>query len=154
MQGVRRQWSAHAALIVTITSLVLWSAWELGRPETHPYGDLSRGSFTDHFSHLTTTRLFPRVGIDIWRKPTRDFGHRLTDAETRELPADIPAKGNNREVFAVDGWPIEKPLVASWTHLPRLHPPGDLMLIAPVALAYSFTSLSFTAANRLLNSLS
>lgn len=150
MKGARRLWSAHAALIVTITSLCLWSAWELGRPQTHPYGDLSRGSFTDHFSHLTTTRLFPLVGINIWTKPTRDFGRPLTDAETRRLPPDIPARGNNREVFAVDEWPIDKPLVASWTHLPRLHPPGDLVIIAPVALAYSVTSLSFTWANRLL----
>jgi hypothetical protein len=150
MQGARRLWSAHAALIVTITSLCVWSAWDFGRPETHPYGDLSRGIFTDHFSHLSTTRLFPRVGIDIWRKATRDFGRPLTEEETHQLPSDIPAKGNNREVFAVDGWPIDKPLIASWTHLPRLHPPGDLVLIAPVALAYSFTSLSFAGANRLL----
>lgn len=149
LSWARRLWSRHAALIVTLTSLFLWSAWQLGRP-LHPYGDLSAGSFTDHFSHLTTTRLFPRVGINIWRKPIRDHGRVLTESEARQLPPDIARNGMNREVFAVEGWPIQKPLVASWTHLPRLHPPGDLVLIAPVALAYSFTSLSFTGANRLL----
>ncbi|MEO6573473.1 MAG: hypothetical protein ABIP89_06520 [Polyangiaceae bacterium] len=149
MRLAQRLWSRHAALIVTLASLWLWSAWQLHRP-LHPYGDLSGGTFTDHFSHLTTTRLFPRVGIDIWRRPIREHGRPLTESEARSLPRDIPPKAANREVFAVDGWPIEKPIVASWTHLPRLHPPGDLVLIAPVALLYSFTPISFTFANRLL----
>jgi len=48
------------------------------------------------------------------------------------------------------GWPAEKPLVTSWPNNPRNYPPGDLLLVAPVAALYQQTSLSFTAANRLL----
>src|SRR5207253_1133840 len=33
---------------------------------------------------------------------------------------------------------------------PRPYPPGVLLLVAPVALAYHHTALSFSAANRLL----
>lgn len=99
---------------------------------------------------MNTTRLFPRVGLDLYRRPIRDHGHALSRAEQLALPRDIAARPNNCEVWGVDGWPKDKPLVASWTHRPRMHPPGDLILLAPAALAYHFTSLTFSGANKLI----
>jgi len=48
------------------------------------------------------------------------------------------------------GGPDDKPLTMSWYHLPRPYPPGVLLLVAPVALLYQFTPLSFQASNLLL----
>jgi hypothetical protein len=135
---------------LTVLSFVFWTLFVLLRPNQHPYADLSRGKFTDHFSHMNTTRLFPRVGLDLYRVPIRDHGHKLTLKEIFALPHDIPARPHNCEVFGVDGWPPDKPLMASWTHRPRMHPPGDLILLAPAAIAYSFTSLSFSGVNKLI----
>ncbi|HEX9105101.1 MAG TPA: hypothetical protein VF997_22975, partial [Polyangia bacterium] len=50
----------------------------------------------------------------------------------------------------VPGWPQGKPLVASWSHNPRLYPPGDMLLVAPFAALYHFTAVSFSAINRAL----
>jgi hypothetical protein len=135
---------------LTVLSFVLWALFVLLRPNQHPYADLSRGKFTDHFSHMSTTRLFPRVGLDLYRVPIRDHGHKLTFKEMMALPKDIPARPYNCEVFGVTGWPADKPLMASWTGRPRMHPPGDLILLAPAAIAYSLTSLSFSNANKLI----
>ncbi|MEO8874068.1 MAG: hypothetical protein ABI461_00655 [Polyangiaceae bacterium] len=141
--------SAAVALRLTILSFVFWASFVMLRAQ-HPYADLSRGKFTDHFSHMNTTRLFPRVGLDLYRRPIRAHGHALSRSEQLALPPDIPARPNNCEVWGVDGWPKDKPLVASWTHRPRMHPPGDLLLLAPAALAYHFTSLSFSGANKFI----
>jgi hypothetical protein len=138
-------------VVVTLISFLCWSGWELGHESRHPFGDLSVGAFTDHFTHLSTTRLFPRVGWNIWLKPVRDHGRVLTAAEKAQLPDDIkPAAGPQGEVYQVEGWPTDKPIIASWSHLPRLHPPGDIVLLAPVAALYQFTPLSFAGSNRLL----
>lgn len=146
-RGSRRRWALAAALV----SLVLWVGWRATHdPGPTPSGDLSRGKFTDHTSHLSTTRLFWKVGLDLYRRPIASHGRALTPRERTALPPDIDPSPTNREVWHVDGWPDDKPLVASWTSRPRMHPPGDHLLLAPVALLYQETSLSFTGANRLL----
>jgi hypothetical protein len=141
----------HAALLVTVASLVLWSSWYLVLGPTHPYGDLSNGIYTDHFSHMNTARLFTHAGPAIWTEPLERSVIALTPEQQAALPADLkPQSGQLYPVFTVQGWPADKPFVSSWFGYPRFHPPGDMVLTAPVALLYSLTDLSFSGANRLL----
>lgn len=130
-------------------SFVGWTLWVLLRPPCHPYADLACGNYTDHFSHMNTARLFTHAGVDIWREPLGTVGRPLRRDELAALPPDMPAKlrDDSRDI---PGWPADKPFVSSWAHNPRFHPPGELLLTAPVAAAYHNTSLSFTDANRLL----
>src|SRR5206468_1945585 len=100
--------------------------------------------------HMNTGRMFMRVGVDIWRRPLRDNGRPLTDAERAALPADLRHDRLLSHARTFDGWPSDKPFLSSWSFRPRLHPPGDMLLTAPVALLYSYTSLSFSDANLLL----
>jgi hypothetical protein len=140
-----RLWAAT----LTLVSLLVWGGWEL-RNDCHPFRDLSCGKSTDHFSHMNTGRLFMKVGIDIWREPLNSHGRPLTDAERAALPADLQ-RANPADIGGTfDGWPADKPFVSSWSFNPRFHPPGDMVLTAPVALLYSFTDLSFSGANLLL----
>jgi hypothetical protein len=99
---------------------------------------------------MNAARLFPRVGIALWRTPidrllpdTRD----LRVVQRPELPPDIQAEGI---VHEVPGWPADKPYVGGWTHLARPYPPGVLLLVAPIAALYHATPLSFAAACHLL----
>lgn len=132
-------------------SLVIWLAvvW-LGRP-CHPYADLSCGHYTDHFSDMNAARALPAIGVDIWRDPLAAVGRRLTADEKARLPADLEPVGDG--VRAVPAWPDDKPFASSFAHLPSLTPPGGLLITAPAAAAYHWTSLSFTDANRMLISL-
>ena len=144
-----RPGSSGFALALTVLSLLAWWTWAL-QQTCHPFHDLSCGIYTDHFSHMNTGRLFTEVGIDIWRKPLRENGRPLTDAERAALPADVQ-KVNPIDIGGTfPGWPADKPFVSSWNFNPRFHPPGDMLLTAPVALLYSFTHLSFSGANLLL----
>jgi hypothetical protein len=137
------------ALTLTLVSLLAWGSWE-ARNDCHPYRDLSCGKSTDHFSHMNTGRLFMKVGIDIWREPLNAHGRQLTDAERAALPADL-RQANPADIGGTfEGWPADKPFTSSWNFNPRFHPPGDMVLTAPVALLYSFTDLSFSDANLLL----
>ena len=142
-------WRARA-LLFTVASLLAWSCWYIAHRNVHPFGDLSRGQLTDHFSHMNAARLFMRAGADIWRKPLSSQGRVLTPEEVERLPADLRPFGKGVEMRWIDGWPAAKPFFSSWVDNPRLYPPGDLLLVAPIAAAYHFTSLSFTAANRVL----
>lgn len=139
------------ALVFATGSFLLWSGWYLLAGPKGPYGDLSNGIYTDHFSHMNSTRLFARVGIDICRRPLQASVFPLSAPERARLPADLrPESGQAYEVFRMPGAGTAKPFVASWAYIPRLHPPGDLIITAPVAALYEFTSLSFSGANRLL----
>jgi|GEM_PF-1679284 len=131
-----------------VASFVFWSAMVLLRPQ-HPFGDLSNGKYTDHFSHMNSARLFPRVGLDLYRAPTEAHARLATRPEILAVPKDVTA-GSDFELLVVEGWPADKPLTVNWSRLPRLYPPGDLVLTAPIALAYHFTSLSFHLSNELL----
>ncbi len=103
---------------------------------------------------MNTARLFTYAGTDIWKEPLAAQGHVLTPDEQATLPHDIqkilhlPTPG----VAAswIPGWPKDKPFLSSWAVYPRFHPPGDLLLTAPIALLYSFTDLSLSGADRLL----
>lgn len=136
------------ALTLTLISLLSWWTWA-SQQTCHPYHDLSCGTYTDHFSHMNTGRMFMEVGTDIWRKPLRDSGRPLTPQEIADLPRDI-ARANPDDMRTFDGWPKGKPFLSSWNINPRFHPPGDMVLTAPVALLYSFTGISFSTANLLL----
>jgi hypothetical protein len=133
------------ALVATVVSLLAWSAFIVARTH-HPFHDLDNGTFTDHFSHLNAARLFPRVGLNLWRVPTERAFRRLTPRELLALPPPLRIPLS----FSVPGWPLDKPLQQSWSHIPRLYPPGDLLLVAPLALAYHFTPLTTEQANLLL----
>jgi hypothetical protein len=139
------------ALVLAAASLAAWLAWNQLRTFRHPWGDLSNGNYTDHFSHMNAARALPRVGLDLWKKSAESLGRAPTDAEWRALPDDVHPGGTWKGgVFMLDGWPAEKPWVTSSAHQPRLYPPGDLVLVAPIALVYHYTALSLTEANRWL----
>lgn len=139
------------ALTITLVSLVLWSVWNGARTFDHPWGDLSKGVYTDHLSHMNAARVFPRIGRDLWRKPIRDIFRSLTDAEMARMPEDIRAGGSwSGGVYFVPGWPESKPLIMSWTFKSRMYPPGDLLFVAPIAALYHFAPISFKTTCRLL----
>jgi hypothetical protein len=134
------------ALVASLASLVLWSAFYLQRVPSHPMGDLSGGAFTDHVSHLNAARLFPRVGADVWRRPLTSMFAPLPP----QLRALVQPGVTHPDAYFVPGWPLDKPMVQGWASFPRMYPPGDMLVVAPVALAYHFTPLSFRDANRAL----
>ncbi|HWE27354.1 MAG TPA: hypothetical protein VHB97_05090 [Polyangia bacterium] len=131
-------------------SFLAWSLVVVFRPG-HPFGDLTRGIYTDHISHMNLARYFPRAGLDVWRRPLRAQLRPLTRLEIDALPAD-QRRTNPRDAiyYDVPGWPRDKPLLSGWTQNPRLYPPGDMLLAAPFAALYSFTSVSFATINRAL----
>lgn len=145
------EWSPRRkALTVTLASLTLWSVWNAARTTDSPWGDLSRGVFTDHFSHMNAARAFTRVGLDLWRKPIAEMFRPLTAAERARMPADVRPSTSTGGVYFVPGWPESKPLATGWSHKTRMYPPGDLLFVAPIAAAYHFTPMSFQTACRLL----
>jgi hypothetical protein len=138
------------ALWIVLWSFVACAAWEIFRTNAHPFGDLSNGQWTDHFSHMNCARLFPRAGLDLWRKPVSSMFRELTRQEQGQLPQDVRVGASaTGGIYSVPGWPFEKPLAVNWSHNPRIYPPGDLLLFSPVALLYHYTSLSAAGANRL-----
>lgn len=139
----------RAAVLLTVLSFAFWGTWHLARHQCHPFADLSCGVYTDHFSHMNTARLFMHEGIGIWTRPLLDNGRPLTDEERAALPADL-APISPHDMRAVPGFPPDKPFFTSWGDSPRFHPPGDMLLTAPVAALYSWTPLSFSWANKLL----
>lgn len=142
---------ARRALAVTALSLAVWLSWVAFGTKGHAFVDLSNGNFTDHFSHMNAARLFPRVGADIWRKPVSGMLRSVSGPKLALLSPDVQAGGSsNGGVYLVPGWPPGKPMVTSWSNIPRLYPPGDMVLVSPVALAYHFTGLSARGANRAL----
>jgi hypothetical protein len=144
--------AAHRkALALTLISVLGWSVWNGTRSYSHPWGDLSRGKFTDHFSHMNAARLFPRVGHNIWRVPIGEMFGTLTADQFDRLPDDVKlgASGTGG-IFAVPGWPADKPLAISWSNKTRMYPPGDMLLVAPIAALYHYTRLSLTGACRML----
>jgi hypothetical protein len=99
-----------------------WATWHAGRELRHPFWDLSRG----------VERQFRRV----------------TPAEYEALPKDIFATLEIREIFHVDGWSTDKPLISNWSQIARPYPPGELMLMVPFAAAYHWVkAFTFTRAN-------
>ncbi len=142
------KWSKAAS--ITIVSFLTWACWVCFGPKTHPFGDLSNGIYTDHLSHLNCTRVFPRVGVKIWRESVADMFPEIPPSERAILPADVRVGASDTGgLYKVPGWPETKPLATGWSHQPRFYPPGVFLLFAPVALVYHYTELSATAANRL-----
>jgi hypothetical protein len=140
---------ARRAKGIVIVSLVLWTAWVFFGPKKHPFGDLSNGNYTDHLSNMNCARVFPRVGIDLWRKPVSEMFPELTPEERARLPDDVWAGASETGgIYKVPGWPEKKPLATSWSHQPRLYPPGEILLFAPISLIYHYTPLPAWWANR------
>ncbi len=133
------------ALALTLVSFFAWSTWELVRPARNPFMDLS-GVFTDQFSHMNAARVFMRHGSDVWRVPLQRLESRPSREQFDALPDEL--KRRPETLFVVPGW--HKPISQSWASVVRFYPPGDMLLTAPVAALYHFTSLSFADANRLL----
>jgi hypothetical protein len=138
------------ALAATLMSLVVWSAWTLIHPTWHPWQDLSRGSYSDHFSHVAAVRLLPLMRKHLWTQPITANYRRLTLDEENALPKDAQSfkdGGNFVLAFRVPGW--DKPLIINWAGQPRPYPPGDLVLFSPLSLLQRTSSLSFSTLNRL-----
>lgn len=142
---------SRKALVVTLVSLTAWMAWSAVRRVSHPWADMSNGVYTDHFSHMNTTRVFPRIGRDLWRKSISEQFRTLTDEEMKQLPSDVQVGASSTGgVYFVPGWNKDKPLATSWSHKSRMYPPGDLVLASPIAALYHYTKISFKNTNRLL----
>ena len=141
-------WRRRLAVALTAASFVGFSAWEMTR-KAHPFGDLSNGFFTDHFSHMNDARHFPRAGLRHWTTPLAGMERRLTPTERAALPPDVVDCPDGC-LFHVDGWPAQKPMQQSWPFLTRFYPPGDLLLFAPVAALYHLTPIRAATVNRLL----
>lgn len=148
--------SRRGPLLATAISLVLVSAWYFTYAPDTPLADLSGGHWTDHVSHLNATRLFPSVGWDMWSKPVAQQYSPLSDAQIEALPdgqkslAKRWQERNQTYFFDVPGFDVEKPYLQGWNHIPRLYPPGDMVIVAPFSLLYHFTSVSFGTINRML----
>jgi hypothetical protein len=139
------------ALLLTLLSLAFWTQWNARREFGHPWGDISRGEFTDHISHMNAARVFPRVGFDLWRVPLGQQFRPLSEEERARMPPDVQKGGSHTGgVYHVPDWPEDKPLVIAWTSKTRMYPPGDMVLVAPIATLYHYTSLSLQGACRLL----
>ena len=141
-------WRRRLAVALTAASFAGFSAWEMTR-KVHPFGDLSNGFFTDHFSHMNDARHFPRAGVRHWTTPLARMERRLTPAERALLPPDVVDCPDGC-LFHVDGWPAQKPMQQSWPLLTRFYPPGDLLLFAPMAALYHATPIPTATINRLL----
>ena len=46
------------------------------------------GTYSDHFSHMNAARLFPRVGLDLWRRSEKSMFPSITKEALAALPAD------------------------------------------------------------------
>jgi hypothetical protein len=141
-------WRRRLAVALTAASFAGFSAWEMTR-KVHPFGDLSNGFFTDHFSHMNDARHFPRAGVRQWTTPLARMERRLTAAERAALPRDVVDCPDGC-LFHVDGWPAQKPMQQSWPLLTRFYPPGNLMVFAPMAALYHATPIRTATINRLL----
>lgn len=133
------------ALAITMVSFALWTFWNVGRAPCHANEDFSCGVFSDHFAHVALARIFPTVGFDIYEGPRGELGRALTPEEDAALPEDLRGKGAR----VVEGWPADKPFLASWPQIASFYPPGDLVMFAPAAALYHYTDLSWTQMNRL-----
>lgn len=142
---------ATRALLLVALSFAGWGGWALSLRFLPLFGGVS-GRFSDAMSHMNAARLFTQCGTCLWRQPVEQFMRRYNLEEQRQLPEEIRALANPRfDVFVRPGWPLDKPLLLNWPFLPRPYPPGALVLAAPTALVYHFTSLSYAGATRLLN---
>jgi hypothetical protein len=139
------------ALALTLISALGWSTWNWARAFTHPWGDLGHGRYSDHFSHMNAARVFPRIGLDLWRVPIANKFRLLTAEQLDHEPPDIRLGASDTGgVYDVPGWPEGKPLAMSWSNKTRMYPPGDMLLVAPIAALYHYTNLSFGGACHLL----
>jgi hypothetical protein len=142
--------SREKAFLVVFVSFCVWSGWELLRPMSHPFGDLSDGNYTDHISHMNSARVFPHIGFAIWRRPINQIFPEASGEDYLRLPDDVKVGASKTGgIYTVPGWRKDKPLAINWSNRPRNYPPGDLVLFAPVALLYHYTALPAKWTNRL-----
>jgi hypothetical protein len=138
-------------LLFVIVSCTGWVAFVETSPTYHPWGDLSRGSFTDHFSHMNAARAFARIGTEIYKRGPKDVYPPPAPIDFVRLPPDVRYGGSwTGGIYALPGLAKDKPWVTSWSDRPRLYPPGDLLLVAPVAVLYDRTDMSLAEACSLL----
>jgi hypothetical protein len=134
-----------AIVVSFVLSLVVAYADHL----RHPFGDISGGDKTDHLAHMHAARLFPRLGLRIYREPVHAMLAPLDDDAVARLPdGERRVIGSLRHVaYAVPG---SRPAYVAWSSLPRPYPPGDMLAFAPVALLYETTAIPFALASLLL----
>jgi hypothetical protein len=138
------------AFVLTALSFCVLGGRLLSLPYKPPFGGLSGTAFTDHFSHMNAARLFTYCGTCIWTTAVSQRIPFATPEERLRVAEELRPYVAEGEIFSVPGWSPEKPLLINWSHLPRPYPPGVLVLVAPVSLAYHFTPLSFFGAMKLL----
>jgi hypothetical protein len=116
--------------------------------QTAPTGTLDPW-YSDPHGHIAETRIFPRIGRALWTTPVVTLFPTLTPAEIAALPADLRACVADGLVFAVPGFPADRPLAITWSQNPRTYPPGVFVIAAPSAVLYHWGLISFSASNRL-----
>ncbi len=131
--------------------MVGWTFYLANQPRAHLLGDLSRGWYSDHCSHMGAARALVFGGVNLWATPIRDALPKLTLEESSRLPVDLQpfCAVARAECYRIEGAPA-KPVIANWSHLARPYPPGDVVAVLPVAVLYEWTALSFTQACHLL----
>ncbi len=145
-QRRRRTYSLAVALVVSLSG---WTVYLINQPRSNILGDLSRGWYSDHFSHMNAARAFIFGGVDLWSNSLQTSLKRVSDEEAAQLPADLHrhCTAPQRECYRLSTTAdAQKPIIASWSHLPRPYPPGDLLGVLPVALLYHLTPISFETA--------
>jgi hypothetical protein len=132
---------------VVALSLVGWSTYLVLQPRAHPGSDLSRGWYSDHYSHLSACRALIWGRVNIWRDPLAAVLPKPSPEERQLAPAVVR---ESPEVYLLPGSSPAKPIVASWSRLPRPYPPGDCVAVLPAGLLYEFFDVSFPTITRVL----
>ncbi len=105
---------------------------------------------SDHYSHISATRLFLEYGPRIYTQPILKLcrpvtPERLPAARTFAKRLGIPLEGVC--LPKENGRP---PLAINWQWHPRPYPPGQLLFFLPVTLLVEKAGISFRTANSLI----
>lgn len=133
--------------IAVALSLLGWTIYLVNQPRPHSGSDLSRGWYSDHYSHMNACRAFLFGGVNIWKDPLA-AKLRAPTAEERAL-APVEVRGSN-EVYILPSSSPAKPVFTSWSRLPRPYPPGDCVAVLPAALAFEWLDAPFPVITRFL----
>lgn len=135
-------------VLVSLVAATLCALWLFTTRERPTVALAERNS--DHYSHVSAAALAVHHGSAIWSGPVAELcdpvlGNR--DPRIPRLRTQAAALG----VAPVDLCPTtaswaRQPLVVNWSMFPRPYPPGNVLLFAPVGLAYAGGHISFDVA--------
>src|SRR2546423_14316583 len=105
-QLVRATFSWKSLIWIVLASLLGWTGWIFLRVNSHPFGDISNGKYSDHLTHFNCARVFPQVGVNLWRKPIDKMYVELSATEKEQLPDDVRVGASpTGGLYKVPGWP-------------------------------------------------